>query len=149
MPWGKICCALLLPHHPGAMYPMFSLANCFIYPGWDPNINGPMWGAQTPLAPLCLDPSLELVIIPLAVLACREHLPAHSSEVMKKVQLQKGLIQNGSTDKRKIIKVHLIRPGTEDSEVWEVTKGKNTKRNRSWEWTESFGNKYKGNSMTK
>lgn len=95
-----------------------------------------MWGAQTPLAPLCLDPSLELVIIPLAVL---EHLPAHSSEVMKKVQLRKGLIQNGSTDKQKIIRVHLIRPGTEDGEVGEVTKGKNTKRNKSWKRTREFG----------
>lgn len=32
---------------------MLSLANCFIYPGWDPDINGPIWGAQTPLAPQC------------------------------------------------------------------------------------------------
>lgn len=41
---------------------------------------------------------------------------------MKKVQLRKGLIQNGSTDKQKMTEVHLIRPGTEDCEVGEVTK---------------------------
>lgn len=41
---------------------------------------------------------------------------------MKKVPLRKGLIQNGSTDRQKIIKVHLIRPGMEDCEVGEVPK---------------------------
>ena len=50
---------------------------------------------------------------------------------MRKVQLRKGLISNGSTDKQKRIKDHLISIGTEDSEAGEHTEGEDAKRDRS------------------
>lgn len=150
MPRGKNCCALLLPHQPGAMHPMLSLANCSSLSASSAQAEiqtsmGPRGGPKLHRLPCVLDPSLELVIIPLAQLACPRASPSPLQWGHEKSAVKKGFDTkwvNWQTENDQ------LRPGTEDCEVGEVTKGKNTKRNRSWERTESLGNKHKGNSMT-
>lgn len=146
MPLSKICSASLLPHHPGAIYPMLSLASCCFFSASSTQAEtqtsmGPCGGPKLHWLPRVLDPSLELVNNPLAALALQRASPSPPLRVYEKSAAEKRIDIEWVNWRAGKHQRPLKSIGTEDSEAGEDVKGQDTKMDRSWEGTENLGNK--------